>query len=74
MPTGPRSVSEPSAGGITGSEVHVDSNGRGNGHVKIVHGFSFDERKVSIYIYIYILNHNQVSSMKSTSTVLIPQR
>ena len=54
MPTGPQSVSESSAGGITGGEVHVDCNGRGKGDVKIVHGFSFDERKLGIYIYIYI--------------------
>ena len=56
MSTGPQSVSEPSAGGIIGQggKVHVDCNGRGNGDVKIVHGFSFDERKLGVYIYIYI--------------------
>ena len=45
MPTGPRSVSELSASGITGGEMPVDHNGRGNGDVKIVYGFSFDKRK-----------------------------
>ena len=45
MPTGPRSVSESSVGGRTGSEVPVDHNGRGKGEIKIVYGFSFDEGK-----------------------------